>query len=92
MLHPTPRAGDTLTARGAGEHQSVRQTYQERACDSEIQNARTQAAKIAAAVLAGQLSPVLSAIDLNGLRSSVDVPDDDPDFEIRSPDELFHEP
>ena len=36
---------------------------------------------IAAAVLAGQLSPVLGAIDLNGLRSSVDVPDDDPDFE-----------
>ena len=47
----------------------------------EIQNARTQVAKIAAAVLAGQLSPVLGAIDLNGLRSSVDVPDDDPDFE-----------
>jgi hypothetical protein len=47
----------------------------------EIQNARMQPAKIAAAVLAGQLSPVLGAIDLNGLRSSVDVPSDDPDFE-----------
>lgn len=48
---------------------------------SDIQNARTRAAKIAAAVLAGQLSPVLGAIDLNGLRSLVDVPDNDPDFQ-----------
>jgi hypothetical protein len=47
----------------------------------DIQNARAQAAKIAAAVLAGQLSAVLGAIDLNGLRFSVDVPDDDPDFQ-----------
>ena len=47
----------------------------------EIQNARIQAGRIAAAVLAGQLSPVLGAIDLNGLRPSVDVPNDDPDFE-----------
>jgi hypothetical protein len=47
----------------------------------DIEKARSQAATIAAAVLAGQLSPVVGAIDLHGLRSSVDVPDDDPDFE-----------
>jgi hypothetical protein len=47
-----------------------------------IQNARTRVVKIAAAVLVGQLSPVVGAIDLNALRSSVDVPDDDPDFEV----------
>ena len=47
----------------------------------QIHSARAQAAKIAAAVLAGQLSPMLGAIDLNGLRSLVDVPEDDPDFE-----------
>jgi hypothetical protein len=48
----------------------VRQTYQNKHLMErlEIQNARTQAAKIAAAVLAGQLSPVLGAVDLNGLR------------------------
>ena len=92
MLHPTPRAGDTLTARGAGEHQSVRQTYKNEHVIAKSRMPVRRQAKIAAAVLAGQLSPVLSAIDLNGLRSSVDVPDDDPDFEIRSPDELFHEP
>jgi hypothetical protein len=48
----------------------------------DIQDARAKAVKIAEAVLAGQLSPVLGAIDLNGLRSLVDVPDDDPDFEV----------
>ncbi|HKE87223.1 MAG TPA: hypothetical protein VKB50_25875 [Vicinamibacterales bacterium] len=47
----------------------------------EIQNARIRAAKIAAAVLAGQQSPVLGAIDLNALRSLVNVPHDDADFE-----------
>ena len=48
----------------------------------QIQNARAQAARIATEVLAGQISPVLGAIDLNALRSLVDVPDDDPDFEV----------
>ena len=47
----------------------------------QIQNARARAARIAAAVLAGHLSPVAGAIDLNGLRASVDVPDNDPDFD-----------
>jgi hypothetical protein len=49
--------------------------------NAAVQDARTQAATIAAAVLAGRLSPVLGAIDLTRLRSSVNVPDDDPDFE-----------
>ncbi|MEZ5284332.1 MAG: hypothetical protein R2712_05890 [Vicinamibacterales bacterium] len=47
----------------------------------DIRDARAKAAKIAAAVLARQLSPVLGAVDLNRLRFSVDVPTDDPDFE-----------
>ena len=36
---------------------------------------------LAAAVLAGSIGPVVGAIDLNRLRASVGVPDDDPDFE-----------
>jgi hypothetical protein len=47
----------------------------------DVQSARTNAAAIAAAVLAGQLSPVVGAIDLHRLRSSVDVPNNDSDFE-----------
>lgn len=47
----------------------------------EIQQARVQAASIAAAVLAGQISPIVAAIDLNRMRAIVAVPDDDPDFE-----------
>jgi hypothetical protein len=44
------------------------------------QDARRKAATIAAAVLGGRVSAVLGAIDLNKLRASVGVPDDDPDF------------
>ena len=45
-----------------------------------IERARIQAVAIASRVLAGSGSAVLAAIDLNRLRSSVGVPDDDPDF------------
>ena len=47
----------------------------------DIQNARGQAATIAAAVLAGRVGAVLGAIDLNRLRPLLDVPDDDQDFQ-----------
>jgi len=48
---------------------------------SDVQRARLQAASIAAEVLAGRVSAVLGAVDLTRLRSSLDVPDDDPEFE-----------
>jgi len=47
----------------------------------DVQLARLQAASIAAEVLAGRISAVIGAVDLNRLRPSLDVPDDDPDFE-----------
>jgi hypothetical protein len=47
----------------------------------EVQKARAEAAAIASAILAGRLGAVMGAIYLNRLRSLVDVPDDDPDFE-----------
>jgi hypothetical protein len=49
--------------------------------DSTVR-ARAQAVDIANQVLAGSLSPILGAIDLNRLRVSVGVSDDDPDFLI----------
>jgi hypothetical protein len=48
----------------------------------DIQEARGQAAAIAAAVLAGRVSAVLGAIDLNHLRPLLNVPEDDSDFQI----------
>ena len=47
----------------------------------EVQLARLQAASIAAEVLAGRISAVIGAVDLNRLRPSLDVSDDDPEFE-----------
>jgi hypothetical protein len=48
---------------------------------SDIQAARSRAASIAAAVLAGRVSAVTGAVDLTKLRPMLDVPDDDPEFE-----------
>jgi hypothetical protein len=45
-----------------------------------VANARQQAVDISSQVLAGQLDHILGARQLVGLRFSVNVPDDDPDF------------
>jgi hypothetical protein len=47
----------------------------------DVQRARLQAASIAAEVLAGRVSAVIGAVDVTRLRPSLDVPDDDPEFE-----------
>lgn len=47
----------------------------------DVQRARLHAASIAAEVLAGRVSAVIGAVDLTRLRSSLQVPDDDPEFE-----------
>jgi len=47
----------------------------------DVQLARLHAASIAAEVLAGRISAVIGAADLTRLRPSLDVPDDDPEFE-----------
>jgi hypothetical protein len=44
--------------------------------------ARARAVEIARAVLTGRASAVTGAIELNQLRASIDVPDDDPEFEL----------
>jgi hypothetical protein len=47
----------------------------------DVQRARLQAASIAAEVLAGRVSAVIGAVDLTRLRPSLEVSDDDPEFE-----------
>lgn len=47
----------------------------------DILKTRLQAAGIATEVLAGRVSAVVGAVNLTRLRPSLEVPDDDPEFE-----------